>query len=600
MSLVHVSSTANCSDGLSRSRAGEDHSDQNYMTTEEAKKITDILIIPKNFSLTEAELKSMLEATPLPSFLKNTLKKKKATVKTIPLGRTMPEKRIERKIKPVAVYTPTRNFFNNYRGINEKYGKDSKEEVGKQDNNEAYSFATEITEMIINSRIIQKGAISIEDMITLQELDEKLNELQTEETENGLKFVVMGNEKKIALPLDLGKQMIYQFHFSLKGAHATKNAIKRKIEQNYFLPNISEISDSMIGGCQICQLAIVPRIAKYPFYQERIEPPARSRYFLDLFSGLPKSHNNYKFVILAVERLTSYTIASPAKYKNEEEIKRFILNLIVSHNGLDSLVVDHETAIMSSRAIEEFLNIYEIKKITVPLNASWNNSAEVRVSQIKENLRKLILQCDKDWVDLLGHAVRSINRTPMAFEDIRVSPEVALFGSARSDTSEPLIIREASVTNEAYFDSLISKMKEIQENVSKKKEDKAKRNQEYMNQRTREKDFQVNDLVVYRNLRIEKGMATKLKLFGPCIILKLDKRSAMVQNLVTKQVCKIHFSYLHKFRGENVNNLPPMWERDILREINRRPLVGAQRIYPAEIPSQDTLDEENETQSTQE
>ena len=112
MSLVHVSSTANCSDGLSRSRAGEDYSDQNYMTTEEAKKITDILIIPKNFSLTEAELKSMLEATPLPSFLKNTLKKK-ATVKTIPQGRTMPEKRIERKIKPVAVYTPTRNFFNN-------------------------------------------------------------------------------------------------------------------------------------------------------------------------------------------------------------------------------------------------------------------------------------------------------------------------------------------------------------------------------------------------------------------------------------------------------------------------------------------------------
>ena len=155
-----------------------------------------VKIIPKNFSLTEAELKSMLEATPLPSFLKNTLKKKKATVKTIPQGRTMPEKRIERKIKPVAVYTPTRNFFNNYGGINEKYGKDSKEEVGKQDNNEAYSFATEITEMIINSRIIQKGAISIEDMITLQELDEKLNELQTEETENGLKFVVMGNEKK--------------------------------------------------------------------------------------------------------------------------------------------------------------------------------------------------------------------------------------------------------------------------------------------------------------------------------------------------------------------------------------------------------------------
>ena len=175
-----------------------------------------------------------------------------------------------------------------------------------------------------------------------------------------------------------------------------------------------------------------------------------------------------------------------------------------------------------------------------------------------------------------------------------------MYGISRVKHNEPLIIAENIENISEYTNRLIERVRKIQEKVITLKDKKAKENQLYLNQRTRDKDFEANQIVVYRNLAIEKNSITKIKLIGPCIILKIDKCSALVQNLTNNKITKQHYTFLHKFNCRNINNLPENWENQILNSINRRELRKDIRAYPTEqIELHDPETEEEFTQLEQ-
>ena len=603
ISLVHIPGKSNSSDGLSRNYH-DPYDEIEYMTCAEAEFITNLITIPKSFKLSPDEFKEFLNATPLPSLIKKYTKKKRANPRTIPLKQTLPLERTKKKAKPVSVMKPTQKYLefmkrkessnsNAYTNMT-YYGEGNTREQDQ----ESHCMSTTMTEIVINSNIIQEGQIGLEDMIKLQEIDLEISKKQDIHTEKGIKCVGSEDNLKILLPESLAKTLIYNWHYSPKYCHMSKNQIKGKLTQNFHLINADQIIDSIVKDCQICCLAITPRRAKHIFYRETITQPARSKYFIDLFSGVPQSEA-YKFVGIAVEQLSSYVIALPLKNKGEHQIKILLLSIITAHGIPNFIVVDHETSIMNSKMIENFLEMYDIKKITIALNASWNNAAERRISQTKENLRKLVMQTGENWVNMLGHAVASINTTVMSFEPEKLSPEIILFGKTKTNIDDPIVFSENMEDLEVYTNNLTNRVNKLQDSIIKMKDQKAKQNQRYMNKRTRERKFAVNEIIVYRNLRIEGNRAVKQKLCGPCIILKLDKCSALVQNLLTEQVSKQHYTYMYKFKAANINNLPHGWDKKLLEELNMIPIQRAKRIYPTEIEQTniETNDEDDETET---
>ena len=148
----------------------------------------------------------------------------------------------------------------------------------------------------------------------------------------------IGEEIKILLPESIAKPMIYKLHWNPRSCHSNKRQIKAKIAENYHLINADAVIESIIQDCLICSMSIVPRKPKHNYYQERIPEGSRSKLYIDLFQGMQKTSSSFKFCICAVDRLSSYVIASPTKSKGEEDIKIFLSNLITTFGSPDIIV----------------------------------------------------------------------------------------------------------------------------------------------------------------------------------------------------------------------------------------------------------------------
>ena len=107
------------------------------------------------------------------------------------------------------------------------------EENTREQEQESFCMSTTMTEIVINSNIIQEGQIGLEDMIKLQEIDLEISKKQDIHTEKGIKCVGSEDNLKILLPESLAKTLIYNWHYSPKYCHMSKNQIKGKLTQNF-------------------------------------------------------------------------------------------------------------------------------------------------------------------------------------------------------------------------------------------------------------------------------------------------------------------------------------------------------------------------------
>ena len=93
------------------------------------------------------------------------------------------------------------------------------------------------------------------------------------------------------------------------------------------------------------------------------------------------------------------------------------------------------------------------------------------------------MQTGKNWVNMLGHAVQSINTTVMSFQPEKLSPKIILFGKTKPTIDNPIIFSENIDNLEVYTDNLKNKINKLQDSIIRMKDKKAKQNQKYMNKR---------------------------------------------------------------------------------------------------------------------
>ena len=77
-----------------------------------------------------------------------------------------------------------------------------------------------------------------------------------------------------------------------------------------------------------------------------------------------------------------------------------------------TLVVDNELSLARSENFKEFLNTYKIIKTTTANYSAWQNShAERKVKRIKEKLRIILRQTGREFPEVLGFIMNSINKS---------------------------------------------------------------------------------------------------------------------------------------------------------------------------------------------
>ena len=173
-----------------------------------------------------------------------------------------------------------------------------------------------------------------------------------------------------------------------------------------------------------------------------------------------------------------------------------------------------------------------------------------------------------------------------------------MFGATTRNIA-PICIDENYSNPREYVESMIKRVEEIRAQYIKRKARKARSNLHYLNKTRRGRTFAEGDVVLYKNVHLQKSSSTSKILYKPAIITEIlpSKVHANIQSLVTSKILKYSFLYLKKInKMSQVSEIPlPMeWQRRLIEAIRRKDEHDEEEESLIETSSDD-IDEMDET-----
>ena len=176
----------------------------------------------------------------------------------------------------------------------------------------------------------------------------------------------------LAVPEICTDKIITPYHTSLFAGHQGVVKTYLTINDKFFIPGLAHYLRLYIKGCHICQIA---KTDKHPMrqLQPRIYLNYRplSRLSMDL-KVMPRLQKGHKFILCIIDEVTNYLITVPIfQAKSEEVGEAFIENIITKYCIPDCIIMDQDSAFMSS--LMNFL--FKRFEIKVKMVATYNHQS---------------------------------------------------------------------------------------------------------------------------------------------------------------------------------------------------------------------------------
>lgn len=535
------------------------------MSQSEAEILMNALKLPESYTISTNEVKQILQGTGLPSLIRDRLSyiKKKRT-QCIPIEAFEPTKKPQRKIKPVLTVRSA-NSYTCYSNTPTSFNHQCHHQ-----NSSLYLMEinySSLKQLELKLKTYKEGTLSIDDFITLQDLDIDIHNVNNKEKNSqGIWCKRVGTELMPFIPTTVASSYISRLHFDIKNNHMSPLQIKRKIEQVFHLINSENTINRTIKGCIYCTMSIVHRKPKHSFFPNKIPNAPRTIYYFDLLGGIGIS-KGHKWIYICVDAFTGYVILKAAKSKKANEIQSFILNSIICPHGIfKQIVFDGELSLEWSSNFEKFLDLHAIIRTTTAVGSHHSlGICERIVSKVKEALRKTTFKTNMDWSDLIGIVNSSINKTVLTYN---VSSERVLYGQDLDNSWKPLTIELETLNPDEYSANIKQITKEARKVLQRHKDRKAKENISYINKKTKNKTFRENQIVTYSNLKLGKQKSMAVKNI-PCQIIATMRSTAYVKDLLTNNFSKQHYSNLNDFQHDEDVILPENWQEHIAENFIR-------------------------------
>ena len=173
----------------------------------------------------------------------------------------------------------------------------------------------------------------------------------------------------LAIPEMCATSIIALYHSSLFAGPQCGIKTYLTISDKFFIPNLIHYLQSYIKGCHICQLT---RNEKPPSrqLQARINLNYRPLSMLSMdIKVMPKSNGGHKFILCTIDEVTNYLITILLYQAKSKEVgEALIENVIMKYCIPDCIIMDHDSAFMSS-LMNYLFTKFNIKiKMVTPYN----------------------------------------------------------------------------------------------------------------------------------------------------------------------------------------------------------------------------------------
>ena len=212
----------------------------------------------------------------------------------------------------------------------------------------------------------------------------------------------------LAIPEMCADKIITLYHSNLFGGHQGVIKTYITISDRFFIQNLMHYLRSYIKGCHVCQLNRKDKLLERKL-QPRINLNYRplSRLHMDL-KVMPRSCRGDRYILCVIDEVTNYIIMAPIKQSKSEEVEAPINNVFSKYYVPDYMIMDLDSAFMSS------LMNYLFKRLGIKIKtvAPYNHQslqAEHGIKSLSKILTKHLTKSGEMWPDYLPFAALAHN-----------------------------------------------------------------------------------------------------------------------------------------------------------------------------------------------
>ncbi|KAL4257831.1 Gypsy Retrotransposon Integrase-like protein [Pleurotus pulmonarius] len=401
---------------------------------------------------------------------------------------------------------------------------------------------------------------------------------------------------KLYIPLPRRFSLLRQAHDELghKGIYTTRT----RLLERFWWPQLGRDVQWYIKTCHDCQIRSTQKLHIPP--TPTIPPSLFRRVHVDTM--VQPLANRFRYVVHARCALTAYPEWRALRRETAEHIGMFIFQDILCRWGaVEEIITDNGTPFV--KAVDYLAKTYGIHHIRIsPYNSQANGLVERQHYNVREAISKACDGDEKKWVSVApavfwAERVSIVKATgfspyymvhgvePTLPFDIHEATYLVPLPSTQLSTTELIELRARQLRKRPE-DIEIMRQKILKGRIASIEQFERR-----FASNIHDYDFKPGDLVLVRNIKIEKDLSGKMKAryIGPMVVVRRTKGGSYVLSELDGAVSTLRFGAFRVVpyypRSRSSLPLPTHTADDLLDDEATDNLIHAVPLIPRDVPS---------------
>ena len=374
-----------------------------------------------------------------------------------------------------------------------------------------------------------------------KELKQFHNEAERYYAEGPRIFLKEKSQKIKVLKEDELDSILYMMHNHETAGHFGNEATYCRIKDRFWWKNMKTDIKNYLKACDVCQRRGNSKIPG-PLYPIKVGQPF-DRIGIDIVGPLPKTDNDKRYIVTAIDYLTKWTEAKALYKATADEVATFIYEDIICRHGCPKIILSDRGSHFVAKIIHLLCDKFRIKhQLSTPYHPQTNGAVERFNRTLCESLAK-IAEKDNQWdihipAALFAYRTNKHNTTKM-------TPFKLMYGREATLPVDDLKISQIDIDNTKDLMNRIYDTTNILEDIRKEALNNIELSQIKQKERfdaklKKPKLFKIGDKVLLKDSAKEKQWSGKLdpKWKGPYYIHEVIGQGAYKLRTLKGQILK--------------------------------------------------------------